>query len=77
MTRRKPRDMRIGTAGWSIPKQYAAAFAATGSHLERYAQRFNAVEINTSFYRPHRKTTYERWAARFPVCREGAAGDHT
>jgi uncharacterized protein YecE (DUF72 family) len=59
--------LRIGTAGWSIPKQHAAAFPASGSHLERYAQRFNAVEINTSFYRPHRKTTYQRWAASVPA----------
>ena len=57
---------RIGTAGWSIPKQHAAAFPASGSHLERYAQRFNAVEINSSFYRPHRRATYERWAATVP-----------
>jgi uncharacterized protein YecE (DUF72 family) len=57
---------RIGTAGWSIPKQHAAAFAPSGSLLERYARRFNAVEINTSFYRPHRRTTYERWAASVP-----------
>jgi uncharacterized protein YecE (DUF72 family) len=34
----------------------------SGSHLERYAARFNAVEINSSFYRPHRRTTYVRWA---------------
>ncbi|HEY8564601.1 MAG TPA: DUF72 domain-containing protein [Beijerinckiaceae bacterium] len=26
----------------------------------------NAVEINSSFYRPHRRTTYERWAASVP-----------
>jgi uncharacterized protein YecE (DUF72 family) len=57
---------RIGTAGWSIPKQHAAAFPASGSHLERYAQRFTAVEINSSFYRPHRRATYERWAATVP-----------
>lgn len=57
---------RIGTAGWSIPKRHAAAFPASGSHLERYAQRFNAVEINSSFYRPHRRTTYQRWAASVP-----------
>jgi len=57
---------RIGTAGWSIPKQHAAAFPASDSHLERYAQRFNAVEINSSFYRPHRRATYERWAATVP-----------
>ena len=57
---------RVGTAGWSIPKQHAAAFPASGSHLERYAQRLNAVEINSSFYRPHRRATYERWAAAVP-----------
>jgi len=54
---------RIGTAGWSIPAAERESFPSDGSHLERYAARFNAVEINTSFYRPHRRTTYERWAA--------------
>lgn len=34
-----------------------------GSHLERYAQRLPAVDINSSFYRPHRLATYARWAA--------------
>jgi uncharacterized protein YecE (DUF72 family) len=56
----------IGCAGWTIPVQQASSFPATGSHLERYAQRFTAVEINSSFYRPHRRTTYERWAASVP-----------
>src|SRR6202044_1303057 len=54
--------MRIGCAGWNIPKQHMAVFSAAGSHLHRYAARFNAVEINSSFYRPHRRATYERWA---------------
>jgi uncharacterized protein YecE (DUF72 family) len=36
------------------------------SHLERYAGRFRAVEINSSFYRPHRPATYARWAASVP-----------
>lgn len=57
---------RIGTAGWTIPKAEAAAFPVTGSHLERYAAVFNAVEINSAFYRPHRTTTYERWASSVP-----------
>jgi uncharacterized protein YecE (DUF72 family) len=34
--------------------------------LERYAARFNAVEINSSFYRPHQPKTYARWAAATP-----------
>jgi uncharacterized protein YecE (DUF72 family) len=57
---------RIGTAGWAIRSERAAAFAGCGSHLARYAQRLNAVEINSSFYRPHRRTTYQRWAASVP-----------
>ncbi len=58
---------RIGTAGWTIPRRHAAAFPAEGSQLERYAQRLNAVEINSSFHRPHRRETYERWAASVPA----------
>ncbi len=57
---------RTGTAGWSIPTPVAADFPGDGTHLERYARRFNAVEINSSFYRPHRRATYERWAATVP-----------
>ncbi len=37
-----------------------------GSHLERYASRLDAVEINSSFHRPHRPATYERWSASVP-----------
>ncbi|EYD74238.1 hypothetical protein Rumeso_04295 [Rubellimicrobium mesophilum DSM 19309] len=59
-------SIRLGTAGWNVPKEHATAFPMTGSHLERYAQVFSAVEINSSFYRPHRRVTYERWAASVP-----------
>jgi uncharacterized protein YecE (DUF72 family) len=41
-------------------------FDSDGTHLERYARRLPAVEINSSFYRPHRPSTYERWAASAP-----------
>jgi uncharacterized protein YecE (DUF72 family) len=34
--------------------------------LARYATRFPVVEINSSFYRPHKPGTYERWAASVP-----------
>src|SRR5438067_4991367 len=56
----------VGCAGWSIPKPHAGHFPAAGSHLARYAGRFPAVEINSSFYRPHRPATYARWAASVP-----------
>ena len=60
-------SVNIGTAGWSIPAQYAAAFPHCGTHLERYAQRLGAVEINSSFYRPHLPKTYQRWAGAVPA----------
>jgi uncharacterized protein YecE (DUF72 family) len=56
----------VGCAGWSLPREYWAAFAEEGTHLERYASRFNAVEINSSFYRPHLAKTYARWAHSVP-----------
>ncbi|MDQ3040479.1 MAG: DUF72 domain-containing protein [Pseudomonadota bacterium] len=58
--------MRIGCAGWSLPKPVRDAFGEGDSALARYATRFDAVEINSSFYRPHLPTTYARWAASVP-----------
>jgi uncharacterized protein YecE (DUF72 family) len=58
--------IRIGTAGWQVPRAVRDSFPADGSTLQRYAAVFNCVEINTSFYRPHRPQTYERWAAATP-----------
>jgi len=58
---------KVGTAGWAIASAQADLFLGQGTHLERYARRFNAVEINSSFYRPHRRTTYQRWAASVPA----------
>lgn len=60
-------DIHIGTAGWSVPAAYADRFPRDGSHLERYAARMAMAEINTAFYRPHRRATYERWAAATPA----------
>jgi uncharacterized protein YecE (DUF72 family) len=52
----------IGVAGWSIRKEHGHLFDADGTHLQRYASRFDAVEINSSFYQSHQRATYERWA---------------
>lgn len=57
----------IGTAGWSLPREQMPAFPPEGTHLQRYASRFNAVEINSSFYRPHRPATYLKWAQSVPA----------
>jgi uncharacterized protein YecE (DUF72 family) len=60
------KPLRVGTAGWSVPSRYAAEVPAGGSHLERYVRRLDAAEINSSFYRPHQRKTYERWARSTP-----------
>ena len=59
--------IRIGTAGWNIPRQSGQRFASAGTHLERYGRVLSCAEINSSFYRPHRQSTYIRWAARVPA----------
>ena len=56
----------VGTAGWSIPSASAEGFPAEGSHLVRYARVMSAVEINSSFHRPHRFSTYRRWSEAVP-----------
>jgi uncharacterized protein YecE (DUF72 family) len=57
----------IGTAAWSNPPAERGNRAASESHLEHYSARFNAVEINSSFYRPHQRSTYERWRGSTPA----------
>lgn len=56
----------IGCAGWGVPSTAAGAFPVNGSHLERYAAVFPAVEVNTSFYRSHRPATWARWRDSTP-----------
>lgn len=56
----------IGTAGWSIPRADQPRFPPGESVLARYAKVLPAVEINSTFYRPHRAATFERWAASVP-----------
>lgn len=69
---KKSRSMRasmdpvIGTAGWSLPREVQSRFPDGASHLERYARVFPGVEINSTFHRPHRASTFARWAASVP-----------
>jgi uncharacterized protein YecE (DUF72 family) len=58
--------IRVGTAGWSLPREVQDRFAAGNSHLARYASVFPVAEINSSFHRPHKRTLYEKWAAAVP-----------
>ena len=59
-------DIRVGTAGWSIPRAAASHFDSPGTHLERYSLRLDCAEINSSFHRPHAATTYAKWRDSTP-----------
>ncbi|QBB70848.1 DUF72 domain-containing protein [Pseudolysobacter antarcticus] len=67
MTSRIIHPVRIGCAGWNVPKADASEFSLDGSHLQRYSSRFNCVEINSSFYKSHQPSTYARWAECVPT----------
>jgi uncharacterized protein YecE (DUF72 family) len=61
----------VGTAGWTVPRVHLPLFSQPlegekVSHLHRYATRLRCVEINSSFHRLHRRSTWERWAAATP-----------
>jgi uncharacterized protein YecE (DUF72 family) len=59
-------DIRIGTAGWSIPRASAVRFESAGTHLQRYSKLLRCAEINSSFYRSHAATTYAKWRDSTP-----------
>jgi uncharacterized protein YecE (DUF72 family) len=61
----------IGTSGWSYPKgrgTWKGYFypAGTANELEYYSQFFNAVEVNSSFYRPPNPGYVDNWVHRTP-----------
>jgi uncharacterized protein YecE (DUF72 family) len=60
------RQLRIGVAGWSNPPAKRPDRNTEQTHLSYYAANFSCVEINSSFYRPHRSATYERWRDETP-----------
>ncbi len=60
-------SIHVGTAGWAVRREHRDLFAPGASHLTRYAALLNGVEINSSFYRPHRPATYAKWAASVPT----------
>jgi uncharacterized protein YecE (DUF72 family) len=62
----------IGTSGWSYPKgegTWNGFFYPGGkiNELEYYAQYFNTVEVNSSFYRPPDIGIVYNWAKRVPA----------
>ena len=50
-----------------MPREAQPRIPGEGTHLERYARVFRCVEINSTFHRPHRASTFARWAASVPA----------
>jgi uncharacterized protein YecE (DUF72 family) len=61
--------IRIGTSGWEYP-HWAGSFyprdIPRDRHLEFYAEHFDTVELNNSFYRLPEAETFAGWARRVP-----------
>ncbi len=55
-----------GTDGWAFNKEHSDLFKPAGSTLVKYAQLFNCVELNSSFYKEHLEKAYVRWANTVP-----------
>lgn len=60
--------VRIGTAGWRIPKELRDGFPDWGdrTQLWGYARRLEVVEINKTFNRLPMASTLETWRGRVP-----------
>lgn len=59
----------VGTSGWQY-RDWAKdlyADAPTRTWLAAYAARFDAVEVNRTFYRQVRASTFERWRGETPA----------
>jgi uncharacterized protein YecE (DUF72 family) len=74
---KEPKDntgiLRIGTSGWSYPPSsgpgtWTGVFypLSRTDELKFYSRYFNAVEINSTFYRPCSPRTAESWVKRTP-----------
>jgi uncharacterized protein YecE (DUF72 family) len=65
-------DIRIGTSGWSYPSGHGTwkgIFYPAGRKVDElafYAEHFNTVEINTTFYGVPSINTTRGWAKRTP-----------
>jgi uncharacterized protein YecE (DUF72 family) len=61
-----PRHVYVGTSGWSLSRHVAPGSRPGLTGLERYAEYFNAVEVNSTFYRLPLRATIERWRDATP-----------
>lgn len=65
-----PGALRIGTSGWSYPSWRGVLYergVPQRRWLERYAESFDSVELNNSFYRLPSREQFAAWKARTPA----------
>ena len=66
---RTPHAIRIGCMGWSY-EEWVGPFYPPGTspsdYLERYAEQFDTVELDTTFYHIPRPSVVSGWARRTP-----------
>ncbi len=62
-------DVRIGCSGWSYPhwrKRFYPEKMPARKHFAFYAQHFNTVELNNSFYRQPPRERFGAWREQAP-----------
>lgn len=62
-------DIRIGTSGWSYNHWYGRFYPeelAKNKWFEYYAEHFDTVEVNNTFYQLPREITFENWRKKAP-----------
>ena len=62
-------SLHIGTSGWTYPHWQASFFPPSLPSSERlafYAEHFDSVEVNTTFYGTPTKSTVRSWKAAVP-----------
>jgi uncharacterized protein YecE (DUF72 family) len=61
--------IRIGTSGWSYDHWVSVLYPPgmpAAKRLARYVEEFDTVELNASFYRWPKDSTFEGWRQRLP-----------
>jgi len=60
---------RVGTSGWNYPDwrgKFYPPNLAQHKWFDHYAEHFETVEVNATFYRTFKDTVYEKWRDRAP-----------
>lgn len=63
-------DIRVGTCSWAdqslVKHWYPGGVSSSEARLRHYAERFDAVEVDSTYYRLPEAETATKWAERTP-----------